>query len=95
MKHGERMKRLILDTGLRLWKENPEFVSARRIAKEINKNHASILYHFPKNSIRDAVASWAIIQGDSKVIVYLILEKHSSVESMSEAKKKFHLSAVR
>ena len=88
---GRVAKTRILEMGLRLWAVNPSYVTARRIANELDMTHSNVLYHFEHSQgLLDAIAFHAVEQGDSRVIAHLILGKHKSVAAMSEQEKQHH-----
>ena len=45
---GSRTRALILQTGLKMWENNPDSVNAHAIAKKIEMTHGSVMYHFPE-----------------------------------------------
>lgn len=89
MKAGERTKLNILETGLRLWRVDPAYVTARRIASELGMVHGSIAYHFKPGdrSLRDAIAYHAVEQGEARVIVHLIAQNHKAVAGLDDAQR--------
>ena len=93
---GEMTRRAILEMGVRLWRVDPQYVTARRIAQELGLNHATVLYHFRhgETRLRDAVALYAVQQGESAVIVSLIAMKHKAVATMEEAQRLEHMALV-
>ena len=78
----------ILDAGLRLWPD----VSAHGIGRIIGMSHAGILYYF-KNAadLRYSVARHAVACGDSRVIRFLIAERHDVVSAMPELDRMQHM----
>lgn len=94
--HGERVKLRILEMGLRLWRVNPAYVSARRIALELDMTHGAVLYHFGHTAaLVDAIAFHAVQQGEARVIVSLIGMQHKAVAHMSDAQRLGHIQAAR
>lgn len=95
------MKTNILETGIRLWRVDPQYVTARRIAKELNVTHGSVLYYFNRGQVglRDAIAYHAVEQGESRVIASLIAMNHKAAASLDETQRLEHMriaaSAVR
>lgn len=90
--HGDRVRLSILEMGMRLWRVDPSYVSARRIAHELDMTHGAILYHFGTSmKLRDAIAFHAVRQGESKVIVHLIASKHPAVSHMPDAERMDHM----
>ena len=90
-------KTRILEMGLRLWCVDPSYVTARRIAKEIDMTHGTVLYHFPRGerSLRDAIAYHSVEQGESRVIAHLIGENHKAVAHLTDAQRLEHLRMAR
>ena len=84
----------ILEAGLRLWKYDPSKVSTRNIAKLIGKSHVTVFNQFP-NGVRKAVAAHGVAQGDSVVIVSLMLIGDPLVANLTDAQREEHLQAVR
>lgn len=76
----------ILETGMALWRAG-EDVTGRRIARELDLSHGAVSYYFSRNdrSLRDAVAYYAVEQGDERVIAALVIERHQAVSHMDEA----------
>lgn len=96
VKHGARMKRRILETGLRLWSVDHTSITARRIALEMDLTHGAVLYHFGGiDALRDAIARFAVEQNDSRVIVHLIASNHAAIAGLSDADRVKHMRAVR
>lgn len=93
VKHGDEMKRLILETGVQLWQKDPTRVTSRNIAGEIGITHAGIIYHF-KGNLRDAVAKYAVEIGNSHVIVQLLASRHKAVKKMSKEERARHLAVI-
>lgn len=89
MTAGEKMKRDILDMGLTLWRVDPAYVTARRIARELGIVHGTVFYHFSRGerSLRDAIAYHSVEQGEARVIVHLIAENHKAVAHLSDAQR--------
>lgn len=85
-------KTRILETGLRLWRADQP-ITARRIARELDMTHGTVVYHFSRGdkSLRDAIAYHCVEQGESKVIAALILEKHAAVAHMGANERMEHL----
>jgi AcrR family transcriptional regulator len=94
--HGERVKARILEMGVRLWRVDPSYVSARRIGIELGMTHSAVLYHFGHSAAMvDAIAAHAVERGESRVIVSLIGMQHKAVASMSDAARLQHMRAAR
>lgn len=95
MKHGDKIKKQILEAGLALWSENPNMVNARNVAKLVGKTHPTIYHHYPtKKHLLHAVAKHGVEIGNSVVIVHLILTGHPLIKSLSETERQKHLNAV-
>lgn len=86
---GARTKLAILETGLRLWRVDPAYVTARRIGRELDMVHSGVLYHFPRGerSLKDAIAFHAVQQGEARVIVHLIAANHKAVASLDDKQR--------
>lgn len=84
--HGEKTQLKILETGLAMWLENPDSVTANGIATRLGLVHASVLYHFPEG-VKDAVATYAVEKGCGQVIAQLIVGKHGAVAGLSGAER--------
>ena len=93
MTAGELTKRRILEMGLTLWRVDPAYVTARRIAKELNMSHGTVCYHFPRGerSLKDAIAFHAVQNGESRVIVHLIAMNHKAVSHMDDTARQEHM----
>lgn len=91
MKHSEKIKERILEAGIRIWLDDPMKVTARNIAKSIDMQHPTILYHFGKKGIRNAIAEHAVKNGYSKIIVQLIASCHPSVADLPKSAKNRHI----
>lgn len=90
--HGERQRRHIIETGLRLWRASPSYVTARRVADEAGMSHSNVLYHFKgTEGLKTALAYAAIKAGDSVVIMHLIAERHPSVAELSDDDRMRHM----
>ena len=90
--HGARVRLSILEMGLRLWAVDPTYVSARRIANELDMTHSNVLYHFKHTQgLKDAIAFHAVKQGESRVIVHLIASGHKAIAAMDEPARQEHL----
>ncbi|QWY83123.1 hypothetical protein [Rhizobium phage RHph_X2_24] len=89
-------KLAILETGLRLWRVDPAYVTARRIARELDLTHGAVLYHcrMSERSLRDMVAYHAVEQGEARVIAQLITMQHKAVAHMTDAQRLEHLRAA-
>lgn len=84
--HGERVKALILATGVALMRDTLKTVSARQIARKLGLTHGAVLYHFGSAvRLQQAVAAEAVRLGDGRIIPLLITTKHAAVSGMSLA----------
>lgn len=97
MTAGERTKLSILETGLRLWRVDPAYVSARRIAKELGLTHGAIQHHFrhSERSLRDAIAFHCVEQGEARVIMHLIAENHKAVAHLDDGQRMEYMKQAR
>lgn len=86
MKHGEKTRQKILETGLEMWLKNPNSVTANGIAKRLGLVHAAVLYHFP-DGVKDAVAAYAVEQQCAPVIAQLIVNRHPTVAGMDAVER--------
>jgi AcrR family transcriptional regulator len=89
---GTITKENILKTGLKMWIENPDHVSANGIANRIGMAHGTVLYHFPEG-VKDAVAEYAVEISNSRVIAQLIALNHKAIKKMSATERLKHLKA--
>ena len=87
---GELTCEKILNAGLKLWPD----VTLTTVAKETDLTHVTVLYHFPGESLKNAVAAYAVQQGASNVIVQLIGMKHPTIEHMSPTERRRHFNAI-
>ena len=87
-KQGEITRQKILETGLKLWPN----VTPSSIAKELKITHALVLHHF--KNVKNAVANYAVENGNSNVIAQLIANGHISVAGMSDDERRRHLLGV-
>lgn len=90
MTKGEETKIRILEAGVKLWPN----ITSRGIANEIGITHPLVAHYFGKN-IKDAVATYAVAEGKSRVITQLIAVKHSAVSKMTAIERQKHMDAVR
>lgn len=97
MTAGERTKLSILETGLRLWRVDPAYVTARRIAKELGLTHGAIQHHFRHSelSMKDAIAYHCVEQGEAKVIVHLIASNHKAVAHLDDGQRMEYMRQAR
>lgn len=95
MKHGERRKAQILETGLELWRTSPANVSARQIAKMLGMTHTAVLYHWKtSDALKLAIADHAIRMRDPIVVPMLIVSKHPAISILSNTERMDYLSQV-
>ena len=78
MSKSAATRKKILDAGLRSWPD----VSSRRVGDESGLTHSAVLYHYPANSLRDAVAQHAIDVRDVRVLRFLFAEEHRFVDGL-------------
>lgn len=96
MKYGEKVRKQILDAGLKLWRADPSKVDAGNIAKLMGRTRPSIYHHYPdKERLLKAVAHHGVKTGDSVVIVSLMLTGHPLVADMDEDERQKHLEVVK
>jgi hypothetical protein len=86
MNKGDNTKLEFREIGLRLWRVDPSYVTARRIAAELDIAHGTVGYHFARGerTLRDAIAFHAVEQGDRRVMAHLIIERHKAVSHMDD-----------
>lgn len=91
MKHGDRRRAQILEAGLAMWPD----VTARSIAKAIGLTHSAVLYHFKSSdSLREAVAIYAIAVRCERVVPMLIVGKHVAANALTQTERADFLSQV-
>lgn len=84
-------KTKILKTGLKMWLENPDSVTANGIASRIGMTHATILYHFPEG-VKDAVAEFAVRTKNARIVAQLIVTGHKAAEGLAPSERAEYLS---
>lgn len=89
MTKGEETKQRILEAGVKLWPN----ITVRAIAAKLGISHPLICYHFGKK-IEEAIITYAIEAGKSRVIAQLIATKHPAVRKMNPVERQKHLDAV-
>lgn len=90
--HGERVKRLILTCGIKLWRKDPVTVSARRIGLMMNMTHGAVLYHFgTADAMKAAIADEAVRLGDDVIIPQLIAAKHPAADALTVEDRRRYL----
>lgn len=95
MKHGERRKAEILDTGLQLWRQGQIVPTARAIAKSLGMSHTSILYHFKDSeSLKEALAGHAVRMRDPVIVPMLIAARNNAAAILTDAEKSAFLKAI-
>lgn len=88
MKRGETQRTRILGAGLQLWPA----ASARAIGAALGMSHSNVLYHFGNaDALRNAIAAHAVQCGESRVIGYLIAEKHAAIDGMPDVERMAHM----
>ena len=80
--HGDKIKRSILDAGLTVWPD----VTWRSVAAVTGLTHPAIGYHFPNNTLKDAVAQHAIDTENVGVIRQMIVSEHPLSAGLDRAK---------
>lgn len=86
-----KIKAKILQVGIDNWPD----VNARAIGRKLLMHHTNILYYFGDvEKLRNAVAAEAVRIGNSRVIVQLMMEKHSAVAALSEDDQQKHWRAM-
>lgn len=91
MSHGKEIKKSILQAGLALWPK----VTARGIGRQLGMTHSNVLYHFDNaDNLANAVASYAVETGESRVIVQLITAKHTAIDGMKAADRAKHMATI-
>lgn len=91
MKIGEKTRERILKEGLKLWPD----VTLEAVAKAVGlKTHVAVLYHFPNDSLKAAVAEYAVEIGHSPVIVQLMAAKHPAADKLSAADRIRHFNEI-
>lgn len=90
MKAGDRTKERFLKAGLRQWPN----VSPSSIAFETGYTHAAVLYHFPNNSLKNAIADYAIKTNNSRVILQLIADGHKATKALTRAERLKHFKSI-
>ena len=88
--HGDKTREKILKAGLKIWPN----VTLSNIGRETGLTHAAISYHFPLEELRDRVAQYAVIMGESRVIVQLIAQNHPAVAHMTAGEKSAHFFTI-
>lgn len=85
-------KERILKAGLKLWPD----VGPRAIGRALDMSHARVLYYFGNAAdLSDAIANYAVAQGNSKVIVQLIAVGHSAVRKMKTELRHKYVDTIR
>jgi len=84
--HGQKTREKILTAGVKLWPD----ISLSKVARACGMTHAAVLYHYPGDSLKGAIATYAVEQRESRVIVQLIAEKHPAIEHLSHGERAAH-----
>jgi AcrR family transcriptional regulator len=91
--HGDRTKAAILAAGLKLMRDDPAALSARRIGKALGMTHSAILYHYgTSKGLVDAIAAHAIAERCPVVTRYLVAVRHPAADALSAADRRRALS---
>lgn len=89
--HGDKVRLKILEAGLKVWPD----VTASSVARAGGFNSPNaVLYHFPRKTLKNAVAEHAVDTGCSKVIVQLIAHGHKATRKMTKEQRDKHFKAV-
>lgn len=89
--HGDKIRLKILDAGLAIWPD----ITPSNVAREAGmKSHASVLYHFPRAELKNAIAEHAVATECSKVIIQLIANGHKAIRKMTKEQRDKHFKAV-
>lgn len=88
--HGDKTREKILKAGVEIWPN----VSLSAVARAVGLTHPAVLYHFPNNSLENAIAEYAVKIGESKIIMFLIAYEHPAVKKMSIADRIKHFNAT-
>lgn len=92
---GARTKASIVEIGLQVWRETPDKVNANHIASLVGITHGAIIYHFDSvDSLRDAIAEYAVRIGDPIVVPMLIAARHPSTSGLTAEQKAAYLSSL-
>lgn len=95
MKHGDKTRLAILDTGLKLWSLGRE-PTPSAVATAMGMTRTAIHWHFNSGfKLKEALAEHAIRQGNSRVIVQLIATNHHAVGTMGDLERQTHLNRCR
>lgn len=82
--HGERRKAMILACGVKLWRNDPASVSARRIAGMMKMTHGAVLHYFDNAAaMHRAIADEAVRTGDPVIVPMLIASRHPAADALS------------
>jgi len=87
---GDKTRERILNAGLALWPN----ISVSAVADQIDMTHAAILYHFPNNSLKNAIAEHAVRTGNSRVIVSLLSSNHPAVKNITVKDRLKHFKSI-
>lgn len=93
MKHGERMKLKMLQTGIEVWHKSHKDVTARNIARVLGMAHTAVYYHFPLG-IEKAVAKHALKIKDKTIIIQMIAMNHPVVSHFTPYDKLHWLNKI-
>lgn len=89
-KAGKKTRDRILTAGITRWPD----ITLETIASECNMTRAAILYHFPRKTLKDAIANYAVEIGHSSIIVQLIALKHPAVSGLTQDERAHHMFAL-
>ena len=87
MKHGDKIKKEILQQGCMIWAEDVSKLSARAIGKRMGGyTHSAVLYHFGTfEKLKNAIAEHAVQSGFDPVIRQLQAVDHSALSLLKSA----------
>lgn len=96
MKHGDRVRRDILETACRLiGAAGLEACTFKRVGEALDMSPNAILYHFKsREGLIRAAAFHAIKQDDAKCLGQLVAARHPSVATMQPAQRALYLAAL-
>lgn len=87
---GQKTREKILNIGLNLWPD----VTVTNIAEKADLTYQAVIYHYPKEKLKNAIAEHAIEVDDKKVVAQLILANHKFVRNMTSDEKTTYLQSV-
>lgn len=92
MKTGERTRLRIMETGCRMWLLDPASVTCRAIARALDINHATILYHYEtRRALQNALAEYAVQNGVAGIVAQLIATNHPATSRLTASERERYL----